>query len=86
LHDINAPGVENKEALAGARRSVSLMRHLPPLVCCCSDLLHWADLQDYADTDSFCVTVWSMIAKTLIKELRRLYLLKDAPGELAVAT
>ncbi|KAK1921689.1 hypothetical protein DB88DRAFT_443137, partial [Papiliotrema laurentii] len=72
LHDINAPGVENKEALAGARRSVSLMRHLPPL--------------DYADTDSFCVTVWSMIAKTLIKELRRLYLLKDAPGELAVAT
>jgi hypothetical protein len=32
LHDINAQGVENREALVGARRAISLIRHLPPLV------------------------------------------------------
>lgn len=32
LHDINAEGVENKEALVGVRKAVSLIRYLPPLV------------------------------------------------------
>ena len=32
LHDINAPNVENKEALAGARESVALFRYMPPVV------------------------------------------------------
>jgi len=32
LHDINAQGVENKEALAGAREAVALLRYMPAVV------------------------------------------------------
>lgn len=82
LHDINAHGVENKEALMGARRSVALMRDLPPLVSATKP----GDggdpkFQGYSDVDTFIVTVWSMVAKVLLKELRRVCQLNDAQGE-----
>jgi hypothetical protein len=32
LHDINAPGVENEEALVGVRQSLSLIRDMPYIV------------------------------------------------------
>jgi len=38
-------------------------------------------LQHYNDVDLFCITVWSVIAKVMCKELRRLALLKDTEGK-----
>lgn len=38
-------------------------------------------VKPHHDVDTFCVTVWSIITKGLIKELRRLYVLGDLIGE-----
>ncbi|KAL7419330.1 hypothetical protein Q5752_006168 [Cryptotrichosporon argae] len=71
LHDVNNMEAENADALAGARKSVALFRHLPQL--------------PFTDVDAFQVLVWSMIAKVLIKEVHRLNLVYDTVGALAAS-
>ena len=78
LHDINSLECENREGLAAARRCAALMRNGPPLVrrgCNC------ADAQPSLEVDSFLITVWSMITKVLIKEIRRTFLIGDMTSE-----
>lgn len=85
LHDINSPDCENKEALAGARRSVAQFRSLSPLVSAQpqNQLLTRAVVdvcQPFVEVDSFAVLVWSMIARCLVKEAHRLSKVDDAAG------
>ncbi|ORX34022.1 hypothetical protein BD324DRAFT_638058 [Kockovaella imperatae] len=70
LHDINSLECENQEALASARRSAALVRQGPALPS--------------LEVDSFTITVWSIVAKVLVKEIRRLFLLGDRASALVI--
>ncbi|WVR04759.1 hypothetical protein IAU60_001771 [Kwoniella sp. DSM 27419] len=57
LHDINSLDVENVVAVKAARRCAELISQLPPLAL--------------NEVDAQVVLVWTMVAKLLIKEVRR---------------
>ncbi|EIW71126.1 hypothetical protein TREMEDRAFT_27564, partial [Tremella mesenterica DSM 1558] len=63
LHDVDSLEAENKEALVGARKNVALLRHMPPI--------------PKSETDHVLLLIWTMAAKTLIKEMHRLRLAGD---------
>ena len=68
LHDINSLECENNEGLVGARKSVALLRSGPLLPA--------------IEVDSFTVTVWTIVVKVLIKEMRRLFNIGDLASAL----
>ncbi|RXK40913.1 hypothetical protein M231_01761 [Tremella mesenterica] len=63
LHDVDSLEAENKEALVGARKNVALLRHMPPI--------------PKSETDHVLLLIWTMAAKTLIKEMHRLRVAGD---------
>ncbi|WRT64635.1 uncharacterized protein IL334_001569 [Kwoniella shivajii] len=63
MHDINSTDVGNDIAVAAGRRSAELIKALPSI--------------PPQEVDAHVILVWCMIAKTLIKELRRTTIVGD---------